>query len=138
MKIAEGFGVRARKDFIFVAEYGQPDRSAGGILLGEANFSVYRHHNLRYGEVLSVGPGRVNDKGVLLPMPDLAIGDVVIFSRKVGSRLAMRYKHPTYQHPDGLLIRVLDPMKCLAIARDFRPWWDVEKAQVDPGIWFSG
>ena len=38
------------------------------------------------GEVISVGPGRVDDKGNRIPV-DVAVGDVVIFSKYGGTEV---------------------------------------------------
>lgn len=38
------------------------------------------------GEVLAVGPGRVDDKGVRIPV-DVAVGDVVIYSKYGGTEV---------------------------------------------------
>lgn len=127
-------------DYIFVADYGQPDQSAGGIYLGNFDFGGYRHDTWRYGEVIAFGPGRFGKRGVRKPMPDIKLGDVVMFSRKHGTRMPgeYRYKHPGYPGKDGLLIRVLDPEKTVAVYEGFKPWWNVLERQLDPGIDFSG
>lgn len=127
-------------DYIFVADYGQPDRSEGGLYLGDFDFGGYKFDTWRYGEVIAIGPGRPGKHGVIKAMPDIKLGDVVMFSRKHGTRLPgeIRYVHPTIQSKDGLLVRVLDPMKTVAVIEGFKPWWNVADRQLDPGIHFSG
>lgn len=155
----EGCPIKPRLDFIYVADYGKPNRTRGGIFLPEGaafDYPAYRFDLWRYGEVIAIGPGRpAKDKktgleradGKLVPMPDIKLGDVVMFSRKHGSRLGYRYKHPvltTKQYAlddtlNGLLIRILDPEKCVAICDDFEPWWDPEECTpVSPSQIMSG
>lgn len=126
-------------DRIFVASFGQPDRSAGGILMPDdgKQFWRYRQGEWRYGEVIAIGPGQFNQRGERLPMPNIKVGDTVAFSRRHGSRLPgdERYDHPKY---GPLLIRVLDPEKCQAIVTGLEPWWDVQASQIDPSQMMSG
>lgn len=43
---------------------------------------------IRYGEVLDIGPGRINKKtGVRLPMDGVEVGDTIIFSKYTGIEL---------------------------------------------------
>ena len=44
-------------------------------------------------EVISVGPGRVDDKGVRIPV-DVSVGDMVIFSKYGGTEL--KYNNEEY------------------------------------------
>ena len=143
---AEGFPVRPLGFYIFVADFGQPDRSEGGIYYGDSTtqFGRYRMSEWRHGEVIAMGPGMILPDGRRAPMPSIEIGDVVMFSRKHGTRLPgeLRYRHPRYtgDHPaaQGLLIRVLDPWKCQAACDGFVPWWDAQAAQMDPSKTMSG
>jgi co-chaperonin GroES (HSP10) len=143
-KMAEGFPFRPRADYIFVADYGQPDMTSGGILYGDSStqFSRYRASEWRFGEVIAIGPGRWLGK-VRTPMPPIEIGDVVMFSRKHGTRLPgdLRFKHPKYAKgpaADGLLVRVLDPEKCQGVVEGFEPWWNVHLSQLEPSNMMSG
>lgn len=135
----EGFSFEPVLDRIFVCDYGQPDRSAGGIILSDDEKQFYRYRNSmwRFGQVIAIGPGAFNAHGVRLPMPSVNLGDQVMFSRKHGSRLPgdIRFDHPKY---GSLLVRVLDPEKCQAIVGDFEPWWDVRASQLDPSNSMSG
>lgn len=143
-KRAQGFPWTPRSLFIFVADYGQPDRTAGGIVYADddSQFWRYRTNEWRFGEVIGVGGGLIKPDGGREPMPDLRIGDVVMFSRKHGTRLPgdLRYQHPKYSAAGGrgLLIRVLDPDKCQAVCEDFVPWWDVQASQLDPSGILTG
>lgn len=137
----DGFKWDPILDYIFVADYGQPDRSSGGIILGDFNFGSYRFDLWRYGEVIAIGPGRTGKwSRTLKDMPPIKLGDVVMFSRKHGTRLPgeVRFNHPTFKSEEGLLVRVLDPMKSVAVLNDFQPWWDPTTRQIDPNIDFSG
>lgn len=142
-QVVDGFPITPRLDYIYVVDFGQPDRSRGGILIPDETskqFWRYRYDLWRFGEVVAVGPGRpfelfVDDKtGVpdgLVPMPGIKLGDTVMFTRKVGTRLGegWTFKIPKYNRP--LLIRVLDPSKCSAVINDFDPWWNVEDSQLN-------
>lgn len=138
----DGFPYWARRNYIFVADYGQPDQSQGGIYLGDFDFGAYRHDSWRFGEVIAIGPGLLRADGTRSDMGEVKLGDVVMFSRKHGTRLPgeVRYKHPTYPNAkEGLLVRVLDyPDKTVSVVAPFTPWWDVAARQLDPGIHFSG
>jgi len=143
--MVEGFNIRPLHDFVFVCDYGQPDMTSGGIYYGDSKtqFGRYRASEWRYGEVIAIGPGRIGPDGSRLPMPDIKLGEVVMFSRKHGTRLPgdMRFKHPKYSSgpaADGLLIRVLDPEKCQAVDDGFQPWWNVQESQLDPAGVMTG
>ena len=43
------------------------------------------------GEVLAVGPGRLNDEGKRLEM-DVSVGDIVIYTRYGGTEFKMEYQ----------------------------------------------
>ena len=141
----DGVDIWPRSFFIFVADYGQPDMSVGGILLGDDSQQFYRYRasEWRHGEVIGIGPGWLMPDGTRRPMPGISLGDVILFSRKHGTRLPgeMRYNHPTHSQGEddqGLLIRVLDPSKCQAVCEDFVPWWDIQKSQLNPSNEMSG
>ena len=53
----------------------------GGILLPEA-----AQEKPRQGEIVAVGPGKIDDKGNLKPMP-LNVGDTVLFSSYAGTEV---------------------------------------------------
>lgn len=55
--------------------------SKGGILLPEA-----AQEKPRQGEIVAVGPGKVDDKGNLKPL-ELNVGDVVLFSSYAGTEV---------------------------------------------------
>lgn len=137
-RVVEGFDYTPTSFYIFVADYGQPQMSKGGIYYG-GEHTAYRADQWRYGEVIGIGPGKITRKGIRIPVPDIDLGDVVLFSRRHGTRLGLRYHHPTYKTRDGLLVRVLDPDKTVAIMRGFEPWWDVQEATpVDHEASFTG
>jgi co-chaperonin GroES (HSP10) len=129
-------------DLIFVADYGQPDRTEGGLTIPDSakDYWRYRFGDWRFGEVIAIGPGRHSRMtGKFVPMPiGVSLGDVVMFSRKHGTRLPgeMRFEHEKH---GSLLMRVIDPMKAQAVmSPGFEPWWSVKSAQNDPREHFSG
>ena len=135
----DGFPFEPVLNRIFVCDYGQPDKTKAGLFIPDSTKEFYRYRNSdwRFGEVLAIGPGMLNQHGKRMQMPPLELGDQVVFSRKYGSRLPgdIRYDHPKY---GSLLVRVLDPEKCAARVRDFEPWWDVRASQLDPSGMMSG
>jgi len=142
-RVLEGFPVRPLRIFIWVQEFGQPNRSEGGIYFGEASmvattsntklgeesFAAYRVSEWRYGRVVAVGPGYVH-KGKFVPLTEPDPGDIVMFSRRHGTRMSMKH--------DGLWIRVLDPLQIVGVCEDFEPWWDVEECQRSPEGMMTG
>lgn len=140
-----GFPVRPRQDFVFIVDYGQPDRSPGGIHIPDNSeeFWRYRQSHWRWGEVIALGPGKFEKGGVRrLPMPPgLKVGDKVVFSRKFGTRLPkLVYDIRSMHYPEaGLLnVRVLDTSKIAGIENDFEPWWDLGKSQLNPDGTMTG
>jgi len=129
-------GIRALSFFIYLAELGQPDVSKGGIVLpdGEEASGRYFDSEWRFGLVLAVGPGHRSRKGKLIPMGEPMVGDVVMYSRRVGQKLDMQYDHPEYGR---LWIRVIDKNQCDCVVEDFVPWWDPEKCQKSPKMHFN-
>lgn len=140
----EGFAFDPILDCIFVADYGQPDRSKGGIIIADAevvgadqSFTRYRASEWRVGEVIAIGPGRYDPDGNRIEMPEVQLGDTVVFSRRHGTRLSgdVRYEHPKY---GSLLVRVLDPEKTQFRVHDFEPWWSIADGQLDPSETMTG
>lgn len=139
-----GFHVRPRLDFIFLVDYGQPDRSPGGIHVPDNSeeFWRYRQTHWRWGEVIAVGPGRWHKRiQKRIPMPDIKVGDKVVFSRKFGTRLPKyAYDIASMHYPEAgrLNVRVLDPTKIAGVINGFEPWWDIAKGQINPDTTMSG
>jgi co-chaperonin GroES (HSP10) len=145
VKRVEGFPIKPIKDFLYVVEYGQPNRSEGGIILGnvemigaseDTEFGRYRMSEFRFGKVVAIGPGKPRwdkkSKREFTPEIDIELGDVVLYSRRFGSRLGKerRFKVPEYKVP--LNVRVFDISQIIGVVEDFKPWWDVEESQLDP------
>jgi co-chaperonin GroES (HSP10) len=134
-----------------------PEGRAGGLLPGNQDkeqFWRYRFGEWRFGEVVAIGNGYVgplysgpmmeqrkaqglseSNPTVFHEPPDVRLGDVVMFSRKHGTKVGLRFKHDKY---GDLLLRFLDPAKTVAVWDDFEPWWDVENTQVRPSEQFYG
>jgi chaperonin GroES len=51
-------------------------KSAGGIFLTKQEDGVNNT-----GEVIKVGPGKKNDRGDLIPITDVKVGDIVVFPK---------------------------------------------------------
>ena len=143
--VMEGFPVKPLVDYIFVADLGQPNRTESGVILGDSeNFARYKHTDSRWGIVCAVGPGRLKYSTTLkryiidpaLKSLGLKLGDTVIFSRRLGTRINMKFHPPGVPVP--LFIRVLDPTKVSAIVDDFVPWWDIEESVLRPDVIMSG
>jgi len=127
----EGFDVTPTKDFIWVVEFGQPDVTPGGIHLPQTDhFGKYRLADERFGRVIATGPGRVNAHGAFIPLTEPKVGDVVMFSRRHGSRLEKIF--------DGKFLRVLDTNQVIGIVEDFEPWWNPLECQQSPSSEMSG
>lgn len=140
---AKGFHVRPLLDFIWVADFGQPAQSRGGIIVAdsESQHWRYRHEEWRFGHVLAVGPGRWREgTRERMPMPDIAVGDTVMFLRRVGTRFShIRFHHPLFPNlPRGLYVRVLDPDKAAIKVIEWEPWWNLEDGILDPDSEMSG
>ena len=132
-KRAEGFPFKPIRDFVFVLEYGQPNKYKGSSLyIPNSSEGHWRYlaQEWRVGEVVAVGPGYKDDRGKFRPAPDVNIGDVVLFSRRHGTRLPEKYRftHPKYSPDRGMSVRILDAEKCLAVFEGFEPWWDVAES----------
>jgi len=140
VQMMDGFPVKPMLDYIFVADLGQPNRDQSGLFLGDnpQTFARYKHTDHRFGIVCAIGPGREVYSRKLrrtiihpaLAELGLKLGDVVVFNRRFGSRLGLKWQPPGVPVP--VFVRVLDPDKTLAIADDFRPWWDIAESVLDP------
>jgi len=142
----EGFPLRPQKNYAYVLELGVPDKSPGGIYFGseamlglkERRFGRYQSSEERYGVVVAIGPGKLRyskaiREFILDPPPEVELDDVVMFSRKHGSRFHADLRFEVERFKDvSLNIRALDPSQVMAVCDDFEPWWDVEEARQDP------
>jgi chaperonin GroES len=68
-------------DRLVVKPIEREEMTKGGIFLPDT-----AKEKPQEGEVLAVGPGRLNDKGTLIPM-DVKVGDIVIYSKWGGTEL---------------------------------------------------
>ncbi|MBU0609472.1 MAG: co-chaperone GroES [Armatimonadetes bacterium] len=78
-------------DRVLVKPLEAEEKSAGGIILPEQ-----AQEKPREGEVIAVGPGKINDKGERKPMA-VNVGDTVVYSEYGGTEIA-------YEGTDYLLI----------------------------------
>lgn len=88
-------------DRVLVKPLQAEEKSAGGIILPEA-----AQEKPREGEVIAVGPGKLNDKGDRKPM-NVKVGDVVVYSEYGGTEIS-------HEGEDYLLI---DEGSILAVKR---------------------
>lgn len=143
-KAMPGFPLRPMRDFIYTAWLGQPNMSRGGIFLPSGQdhpdgFGRYNLMEMRFGVVCAVGPGYFNlAMHKFYPQPDVELGDVVMFSRKVGSRVPVDLTFQPPGWPVPMTIRVIDTEKALAVIDDFEPWWDIAESQTDPAGIMAG
>jgi len=61
----------------------EPKTSKGGIILPDA-----AQEKPKEGSVIAVGPGKLNDKGDLIPM-NVKVGDKVLFSTYAGTEVEL-------------------------------------------------
>jgi chaperonin GroES len=78
-------------DRVLVKPLEAEEKSAGGIILPEQ-----AQEKPREGEVIAVGPGKVNDEGERRKMT-VKVGDIVVYSEYGGTEI-------TYEGTDYLLI----------------------------------
>jgi chaperonin GroES len=68
-------------DRILVKPIDREEITAGGILIPDT-----AKEKPQEGEVLAVGPGRLNDEGKRIPM-DIGVGDKILYSKYGGTEL---------------------------------------------------
>jgi len=136
----DGFPIQPVRKFLYVVEFGQPNKSEGGVYLGsvtmighsnDSQFGRYRLSEWRYGKVVALG-------SEVIKHGEIELGDVVLYSRRFGSRLgiANRFKIPEYKEP--LNVRVFSMDQIVGVVEGFEPWWDVEESQLDPDGTMTG
>jgi len=73
--------IKPLEDRILVSPLEAETTTASGLVIPET-----AKEKPQEGKVLAVGPGRVDDKGVRVPM-DIKVGDVVIYSKYGGTEV---------------------------------------------------
>lgn len=129
--------VKPLRFYIWIAEMGQPDRAPSGLFYpdGLEMSARYEASEWRYGLVLAVGPGSISRRGKLIPLLEPRPGEIVVYSRRMGTKTEMQYHHPKY---GDLYVRVLDPNQVdLVIEEGFEPWWNPGECQKGPGMIFN-
>ncbi len=81
--MASKIGLRPLDDRVIVRVKEEAEQVQGGIVLPES-----AQEKPTEGEVLAVGPGRLNDKGERTPV-DVKVGDSVIFSKYGGTEVKL-------------------------------------------------
>ena len=87
--------IKPLEDRILVQPLEAETTTASGLVIPET-----AKEKPQEGKVLAVGPGRVDDKGVRVPM-DIAVGDIVIYSKYGGTEVK-------YSGDDLLLLNARD------------------------------
>ena len=75
--------IRPLNDRILVKRMASEEMSAGGIIIPDS-----AKEKPAEGEIVSVGPGKLNDKGERVAM-DVKAGDVVLFSKYGGTDIKL-------------------------------------------------
>ena len=84
---------------ILVKPVESDDKTAGGIILPDT-----AKEKPQRGEVIVVGPGKINDKGERIPQ-EVKDGDIVIYTKYGGSEFKF----------DGIEYKILSPAEILAV-----------------------
>ena len=92
---------RPLHDRVLVRRVTAEEKTAGGIIIPDT-----AKEKPQEGEVIAVGPGRIDDNGNRVPL-DVSIGDVVLYSRYGGTEV--KY--------DGVEYLVLSARDILAIVQ---------------------
>jgi len=73
--------VRPLQDRILVRRVAEEEKTKGGIIIPDS-----AKEKPAEGEVMAVGPGKANDKGVVRPL-QVKVGDRVLFGKYSGSEI---------------------------------------------------
>ncbi|MBI5843460.1 MAG: co-chaperone GroES [Deltaproteobacteria bacterium] len=76
-------------------------KTAGGLFIPDS-----AKEKPRKGVVVAVGPGRLGDKGVRLPM-EVAPGDTVIYSRYAGTEIKVEGEEHVILKESDILVKAL-------------------------------
>lgn len=71
-------GFRPLEDRLLLRPVEPPERTAGGLILPDSARARMKRE-MKRGTVLALGPGMTRADGRRWPMPDVAVGDVVIY-----------------------------------------------------------
>ena len=86
-------------DLVLVKPIKREEVTRGGIVLPDT-----AKEKPQEGEVLAVGPGRVTEAGKKVPM-DVAVGDVVVYSKYGGSEITMDNEDLILLHETDILAK---------------------------------
>lgn len=81
MATATKINLKPLADRVVVKKVEAEEKTAGGIVLPDT-----AKEKPQQGEVLAVGPGRLDDKGARMPM-ELSVGDRVLFAKYSGTEV---------------------------------------------------
>ena len=100
--------IRPIRDHVLVYPNPEKTETAGGIIIPATASSTERSQT---GVVVAVGPGKVNDRGELMPM-SVKVGDVVVFGR------AQKGSWPEVVLGDKVHIMMRDGVDVLGVVSD--------------------
>ena len=90
--------LRPLEDRVIVKVKEEAEQIQGGIVLPES-----AQKKPQEGTVLAIGPGRMGDKGVRLPI-DVKVGDTVIFAKYGGTEVKLDEDEVLILRADDLLV----------------------------------
>lgn len=89
--------LRPLQDRVIVKRLGEEEKTAGGIIIPDA-----AKEKPQRGEVLAVGPGKVQDDGSVLEM-SVKAGDSVLFGKYAGSEVDLGGEEVLILREDDIL-----------------------------------
>ena len=150
--------IKVIRDWVLVGDLGIPDTTPEGLVLPDMPGAAGRYMGMeiRFGQVVSTGPGRIVYRkktteftnrsgkktravenvggGKFIPYNGPKVGEIVIYKRSSGLKMSVKVDTDFGE----CWSRTLDQDMLFGVVEDFKPWWDVESAQKDPGLEFSG
>lgn len=89
--------IRPLQDRILVKRLDQEEKTAGGIIIPDS-----AKEKPMEGEVVSIGKGKILENGTLY-LPDLKVGDTVLFSKYAGSEVKINGAEHLVMKEDDVL-----------------------------------
>lgn len=99
MATATKLALKPLADRVIIKKLEAEDRTAGGIVLPDT-----AKEKPQQGEILAVGPGKLDEKGTRQPM-EVKVGDKVLFAKYSGTEVKL----------DGLEYTILSERDILAV-----------------------
>jgi chaperonin GroES len=89
--------IRPLQDRILVKRLDQEEKTSGGIIIPDS-----AKEKPMEGEVISIGKGKILENGTLY-LPDLKVGDTVLFSKYAGSEVKINGAEHLVMKEDDVL-----------------------------------